>query len=194
MITPADLPDDIDVLKAIVLRQQDQNTRLEKLVADFKRALFWVKSEKINPEQYELGLENIETAMAAIHAKNEAIDPPKPKPAPRKANGDHLPKQLPRVEEVIEPEDIQCSCGAERHIIGEVEEGQKTVRGTVSPTTLRATRHHSRAVPRDCDPSLQIRLPILRGGHCASPRQTAPDRGRHANRSHGGQRDCQQIR
>ena len=40
MINSADLPDDIELLKAIVLRQQDQNARLEKLVTDFKRALF----------------------------------------------------------------------------------------------------------------------------------------------------------
>lgn len=61
--------------------------------------------------------------MAAIHAEDEAIDPPKLKSAPRKANRGHLPRHsprhLPRVEEVIEPEDIHCSCGAERHIIGE---------------------------------------------------------------------------
>jgi len=147
MTNPTDLPDDIDLLKAMILaskadiaasdaRLADQNARiaesdgiierkedriqcLEKLVADFKRALFGVKSEKVNLEQYELALEDIETAMAAIHAEDEAIDPPKLKSAPRKANRGHLPRHLPRVEEVIEPEDIHCSCGAERHIIGE---------------------------------------------------------------------------
>jgi len=147
MTTPTDLPDDINILKAMILasktdiatrdaRLADQNARiadrdgiierkedriqcLEKLVADFKRALFGARSEKSNPEQYELVLEDIETAMAAIHAEDEAIDPPKIKPARRKSNHGHLPKHLPRVEEVIEPEDIQCSCGAERHIIGE---------------------------------------------------------------------------
>ena len=147
MTNPADLPDDIDLLKAMILASKadiaardaclaDQNARivdrdgiierkegriqcLEKLVADFKRALFGARSEKGNPGQYELALEDIETAMAAIHAEDEAIDPPKVNPARRKSNRGHLPKHLPRVEVVIEPEDIQCSCGAERHIIGE---------------------------------------------------------------------------
>jgi len=68
MINPTDLPDDIELLKAIVLRQQDQNARLEKLVADFKRALFGAKSEKANPEQYELAFEDIETAIESVHA------------------------------------------------------------------------------------------------------------------------------
>jgi transposase len=134
------LPDDIDALKALLLasrvdiavrdarlaernsiieRKEDCIQRLEKLVADFKRALFGAKSEKVDPDQYELALEDIETAMAAIHAEDEAIAPPKPKPARRKSNRGHLPKHLPRVEEVIEPESTTCACGAERHIIGE---------------------------------------------------------------------------
>ncbi len=119
MIDPADLPDDIELLKAIVLRKEDCIQRLEKLVADFKRALFGAKSEKVNPEQYELALEDIETAMAAIHAEDEAVAPPKSKSAPRKSNRGNLPKHLPRIEEVIDPESTTCACGAERHIIGE---------------------------------------------------------------------------
>jgi len=140
MTNADDLPDDIAALKALLLlsqaknayqddqlstqnalieRKEDRIKRLEKLLADFKRALFGAKSEKIDPEQYELALEDIETAMAAIHAEDEAIDPPKSKSAPRKSNRGHLPKHLPRVEEIIEPESTACTCGAERHIIGE---------------------------------------------------------------------------
>ena len=140
MINPADLPNDINALKALLLlsqakiadqdgqlstqdalieRKEDRIKRLEKLLADFKRALFGAKSEKVNPEQYELALEDIETAMATIHAEDEAIDPPKTNPAPRKTNRGHLPKHLPRVEDIIEPDEKTCACGAQRHIIGE---------------------------------------------------------------------------
>jgi len=118
MTNAADLPDDIELLKAIVLRQQDQNARLEKLVADFKRALFGVKSEKADPDQYELAFEDIETAIEIVHAERDA-DVALRQNKPRKSNRGHLPKHLPRVEEIIEPEHTQCSCGAERHIIGE---------------------------------------------------------------------------
>ena len=117
MITPADFPDDIDFLKAIVLRQQDQNARLAKLVADFKRALFGAKSEKTDPEQYELAFEDIETAIEVVHAERDADVALRPA-KPRKSNRGHLPKHLPRVEEVIEPDDKTCACGAQRHIIG----------------------------------------------------------------------------
>ena len=40
MTVPDTLPDDIAELKAIIRAQQDQNARLEALVASFKNALF----------------------------------------------------------------------------------------------------------------------------------------------------------
>ena len=90
---------------AVIERKEDRIVRLEKLLADFKRALFGHRSEKSDPEQYELALEDIEAAIAAIHAEDEAVDPPKPSPAkPRNANRGSLPKHLPRIEEVIEPD------------------------------------------------------------------------------------------
>ena len=133
MIFPSDLPDDIDALKAIIMasqakmseqsgiieRKEDRILRLEKLLADFKRALYGAKSEKGHPDQYHLALEDIETAMAIVHAEDEAIDPPKTSGAAKSAKGRGvLPKHLPRIEEVIAP-DVTCGCGAERHIIGE---------------------------------------------------------------------------
>lgn len=88
MSFPADLPDDIDALKTIIMasqakmmeqdsvieRKEDRIVRLEKLLADFKRALYGAKSEKGRPDQYHLALEDIETAMAVVHAEDEAID------------------------------------------------------------------------------------------------------------------------
>ncbi len=102
----------------IIERKEDRIIRLEKLLSDFKRALYGAKSEKGHPDQYHLALEDIETAMAAVHAEDEAIDPPKTRPAKRKPHR-ALPKHLPRVEEVIEPETTTCSCGSERHVAGE---------------------------------------------------------------------------
>ena len=133
MDLPADLPTDIATLQAllrasearvaerdaIIERKEDRIVRLEKLVADFKRALFGAKSEKADPGQYQLALEDIETAIAAEHAEDEATDPPKSKPKTRNVNRGDLPKHLPRIDEVIEPESTICGCGCERHVIGE---------------------------------------------------------------------------
>lgn len=120
MSAPDKLPDDIAELKAIIRAQQDQNARLEALVASFKKALFGAKSEKIDPDQFELKLEDIETAIAQVEAEVDADErtaPVRP-PKPRQTNRGSLPKRLERVEVVIEPE-TTCACGAERHVIGE---------------------------------------------------------------------------
>jgi len=131
MVDTANLPDDRAALKAMIvaseernLRQQDRIDRLEKLVADFKRALFGARSEKTSAEQFELALEDIETAMAAVRAavraEDAALDPPPSRPGKvAKTNRGSLPKHLPRIEERIEPEQTFCGCGGERHVIGE---------------------------------------------------------------------------
>ena len=134
MIDPENLPDDVAALKAIILashteisgkdalieRKEGRIQRLEKLVTDFKRALFGARSEKVNPEQYDLALEDIETAMAAIHAEDDAENLSTTTPQrKRKTNRGALPKHLPHIEEIIDPEETICSCGGERHVIGE---------------------------------------------------------------------------
>ena len=66
MSKPADLPNDVETLKALLVASEDRNLRkqdridqLEKLVSDFKRALFGAKSEKADPEQFELSLKTL---------------------------------------------------------------------------------------------------------------------------------------
>ncbi|TDL91409.1 hypothetical protein E2L05_00415 [Meridianimarinicoccus aquatilis] len=134
MNATADLPDDIDALKAIIRAQQEHNAvqaavidrkqtcilQLEKLVADYKRAMFGARSDKAFPEQYKLALEDIEAVQEAVHAEVEADDRQiSGKPRPHKTNRGSLPKHLPRTEEIIAPESVTCACGHERHIIGE---------------------------------------------------------------------------
>ena len=134
MIDPKNLPDDVAALKAMILAshaeitdkdaliecKEDRIQQLEKLVVDFQRALFGARSEKVAPEQYDLALEDIETAMAAIHAEDDAENlSTTTGERKRKANRGSLPKHLSRIEEIIEPEEKICSCGAERHVSGE---------------------------------------------------------------------------
>ncbi|EEE35064.1 transposase IS66 [Rhodobacteraceae bacterium KLH11] len=121
MIAAADLPDDIDALKAMIVAQGEQNARLETLVAALRKALFGRKSEKVDPDQFELALEDIETGIAQIEAEGETnpLVTPTRTSAPRQSNRGSLPKHLPRIEEVIEPDSTICGCGSERHVIGE---------------------------------------------------------------------------
>lgn len=78
------------------------------------------KSKKADPGQFGLALEDIETAGESIQAAEEADELlVLGKPRPRKANRGALPKHLPRIEEIVEPDSTTCSCGSERHVIGE---------------------------------------------------------------------------
>ena len=79
MLAPADLPDDIAALKAMLIASEARNNRkderierLEKLVAAFRQAAFGRRSEKSDPDQFELALEDLETAIAVIHAEEDA--------------------------------------------------------------------------------------------------------------------------
>lgn len=134
MLDAADLPDDVTDLKAMliaaqareaakdvqIVRKNERIERLEKLVAAFKQAVFGRKSEKTDADQFDLALEDLETAMAVIHAEDEADAPVGSRVTkPRAINRGSLPKHLPRVEEVIEPESLICVCGGCLHCIGE---------------------------------------------------------------------------
>lgn len=127
MLDTAELPDDIAALKgmlvAAALRDQRKDERiahLEKLVAAFKQAAFGRRSEKSDPDQFELALEDLETAIAVVQAEEDAEDRASRRPAkPRSTNRGSLPKHLPRIEEIIEPESLVCGCGGGLHCIGE---------------------------------------------------------------------------
>jgi transposase len=92
--------------------------KLEGQVGQYRRAKFGPKSEKLDPDQMQLALEDIETAIAETQEQIAAVektiessgaDKDKNPRKPRKER--KLPDNLPRIEQVIEPESIACPCG-----------------------------------------------------------------------------------
>ena len=59
----------------IIERKEGRIIRLEKLLADFKRALYGAKSEKANPDQYHLALEDIETPSHDTSPDHHCAEP-----------------------------------------------------------------------------------------------------------------------
>lgn len=104
---------------AFITELQALIEKLEGQVQDYRRTKFGPKSEKLDPAQLELALEDLETAIAETQAQIAAVedriatsatDPGKAAPrAPRKARA--LPESLPRVERIVEPDNIACPCG-----------------------------------------------------------------------------------
>ena len=136
MATPDTLPDNVAALRALVLtawaerdaeraengRLADQNDRLRHLLRQLQRMQFGRRSEKLDPDQLNLALEDLEQAIAESEAEREKTDPAlrQARSHKRRAGRGPLPEHLPQVEIVVEPEDTACPCcGGAMHVIGE---------------------------------------------------------------------------
>src|SRR5271154_6830043 len=73
MATPPDsLPDDARALKELLIAARDENERLIAIIKVLQRHRFGPRSEKIDPDQLALMLEDVEQAVAAGEAEAEA--------------------------------------------------------------------------------------------------------------------------
>ncbi len=120
------LPDDPAALRALLAEAlsrcamleaeratlEAQNERLRHLLLKLKRMQFGRKSERLPQEQLELGLADLETAIAAAEAGAEKRDPEarRERAAKRRASRGALPAHLPRLEVVVAPESAACAC------------------------------------------------------------------------------------
>ncbi len=88
------------------------NERLHHLLLKLKRMQFGVRSERLPEEQLQLGLEDLEGAVAEGEARAEKRDPElrRDKAAKRRASRGALPAHLPRVDVTLAPEDTACPC------------------------------------------------------------------------------------
>ncbi|AVA13637.1 IS66 family transposase [Sphingopyxis sp. MG] len=143
MLMEADLPDDVQALRALVLEQareidalkvfKAEIERLKAIIDALQRHRFGRRSEQLDPDQFELALEEVETALAeAEHARDNASRAPAERL--RKANRGSLPAHLERIEQVVDIDDKACPCcGGALHQIGE----DVAERLDVVPTTFR---------------------------------------------------------
>jgi transposase len=103
---------------------QAELEKLRLLIRQLQRNRFGRRSERLDPDQLQLGLEDLEQTVAAAEAAQEAASrgsdtPPRP-PRSRRRNLGALPAHLPRVEVLLDVEDKGCPCcGGAMHVIGE---------------------------------------------------------------------------
>jgi transposase len=97
--------------------------RLELLVKEYERARFGKRSEKFNPDQMQLVLEDIEIAIAEVQERQDdrarrTGTVPSSRRTSRAARA--FPAHLLHIERVIEPKSLECPCGCGRMVrIGE---------------------------------------------------------------------------
>jgi transposase len=98
--------------------------KLQLLIKQLTRSRYGAHSEKLDPDQLQLRLEEVEQSLGAAQTGVEGVPPNDQKATgerkPPQRNRGALPAHLPRVEIVIDVEDKRCPCcGAAMHVIGE---------------------------------------------------------------------------
>ena len=130
---PSALPDDPATLQLILRAALTEIERLQLLIHGLQRNRFGRRSEKLDDEQLQRGLEDLEQSVAeqeaGLDAATTSAEPSAPEPKtspaspraqPAKRNRGTLPAHLPRIEVIVDVEDKACPCcGGTTHVIGD---------------------------------------------------------------------------
>src|SRR6516225_1365192 len=183
-----ELPADIEALQALVVATRaqldstiaerdlliverdaalSQNDHFRHLLRQLQRAQFGRHSEKLDPDQLLLAIEDTEQAIAANEAAADKTDPAaaKARAEKRRCNRGALPRHLPRLDVTIEPEDTNCPCcHSPMHRIGE----ESSERLDVIPAQFRViVTHRPKYACRACQEAL-VEAPaperLIKGG------------------------------
>src|SRR3954447_16452322 len=138
-----------DAVRAERDAAQAEIEKLRLLIRQLQRGRFGRRSEKLDPDQLQLGLEDLEQAAATAEAAREeaATRSGTPRtPRVRRRNLGALPAHLPRVEVLVDVEDKACPCcGGALHVIGEdTSEMLDIVPAVLRGEVIRRPRHACR--------------------------------------------------
>lgn len=175
MLLEADLPDDPDVLRAMIVTAHSQIAardvaiaehegriagletagteadaeiaRLNAIIAAFQRHRFGARSEQLDEDQLQLAFEELDAALGRVRAGLDDAAKGGRASRPRNANRGSLPAHLERIEQVVDIEDKACACcGGDLHVIGEdVAERLDVVPATFRVLVTRRPRYGCRA-------------------------------------------------
>ena len=134
---PADQRDAVAALLRETASLKEINKRLEHLVTELNHVVHGKKSEKLDEDDRQLAFEDLTIAVSEAEEQKRQTAPAGDKPKRKKVAGrnrGNLPKDLPRIEQVVEPESLVCPCGCgQMHKIGE----DRTERLDIVPAQLR---------------------------------------------------------
>jgi transposase len=119
--TVAALRIELDAVQSKYDAAQTEIEKLRLLIRQLQRGQFGRRSEKLDPDQLQLGLEDLEQTVAAAEAAQVTATTRSGAPrAERRRNLGTLPAHLPRLEVLVDIEDKSCPCcGGALHVIGE---------------------------------------------------------------------------
>lgn len=142
--------------------------RLQLLVKEYERARFGKRSEKFDPDQLQLVLEDIEIAIAEAQERDDDRARRSGRPVVGQRTGRAaraFPAHLPRVVQVVEPASLTCPCGCGQMArIGE----ERSSRLDVTPAHYRVleTVRPRYVCPKGCAGVVQAPSPahLIEGG------------------------------
>ncbi len=135
-------------LEAEVSALAERNRRLDHLVKELRQAIHGRRSEKLTADERQLSFEDLEAAVAEIESAPVGAKPARTAtPVAARPNIRRLPEDLPRIEQVIEPQSILCPCGCgEMARIG-VDQSERL---DIIPARLRVIVTRPRCACRRC--------------------------------------------
>src|SRR4051812_45310953 len=170
---------------------QAEVEKLRLLIRQLQRGQFGRRSEKLDPDQLQLGLEDLEQTVAAAEAAQETAatrsGTPRPARTERRRNLGALPAHLPRLEVLVDIEDKSCPCcGGGPSVIHRGPRARVDISPGHPPGQAMPRPPSSRpafaAAGGEGGPAPAPRLPGLRGGGGAGAPAGGADHGRDGNR------------
>ena len=161
------LPSDVGLLHqlvrdmaGVVSSRNDEIERLQAIIKKLQRMQFGRRSERLDPDQFALGLEDLDTDIGTAEEKIAQTDPVRSLRPHRTS----LPDHLPREEVLLDIDDSGCAgCGGVVHKIGE---SQSEMLDWV-PATLKVIRiTRPKYACRACGTVTQVAAPerVIAGG------------------------------
>lgn len=156
------LPSDPELLQRLVRdiataidHRDTEIERLESIIKQLQRMQFGRSSERIDPDQPALGLEDLDSDIGRVEEAQPKVPPEAKSPPRRRA----LPDHLPREDVLLDVQDRVCDCcGGALHLIGEsVSEMLDWV-----PAQLRVVR--TRRLKYACAPATRSCKSVRRNG------------------------------
>ncbi len=128
-----DLPRDITLLHGLVrdlvgeieskqtrLSEAEAETeRLRLILKQLQRLQFGRRSERLDPDQFELGIDDLGADIGRAEARSPVPESIPVEPLKEAKSERKLPAHLPREELVLETESVCPCCGGALHSVGE---------------------------------------------------------------------------
>lgn len=102
-------------MAAVVTQREGEIERLQTIIKTLQRGQFGRRSERLDPDQLALALEDLDADIGRVEARMPITIKAPSAPARRKP----LPEHLPREDRLLDVEAAVCVCGGALHSIGE---------------------------------------------------------------------------